>query len=145
MKRTARSQKRLTKASNPGFKTTTAAASTWASCATRGLPKRGRCEVGELEQGNDGICLLAVDAGAHARCQRAGDPAIPLAWCACEHYSRSCVFPQRPAGPSVRLAPAKSNARAFVTAPCVVFYHTQSASRNSRAKVRENNNKTKQT
>jgi hypothetical protein len=44
---------------------TTATTSTWASYTTRGLPKRGRCEVGELEQGNDGICLLAVDAGAH--------------------------------------------------------------------------------
>ena len=65
----------------------------------RGLPKRGRrrCAVGELEQGNDGICLLAVDAGAHV-----SEPASrPSQWhdARVKYYSRSCVFPQRPAGP----------------------------------------------
>jgi hypothetical protein len=97
MKTPARSQKRFTKVTPPGFKTTTATASTWASYTTRGLPKRGRCEVGEIEQGNDGICLLAVDAGAHV-----SEPASrPSHWhdVRVKHYSRSCVFPQRPAGP----------------------------------------------
>ena len=65
----------------------------------RGLLKRGRgrCEVGELEQGNDGICLLAVDAGAHV-----SEPAIRRShWhdARVKHYSISFVFPQPPAGP----------------------------------------------
>jgi hypothetical protein len=69
--------------SNPGSKTAAAATSTWVrgrrmSYTTRGLPKRGRCEVGELEQGNGGICLLAVDVGAHVS-EPASRPAIPLA------------------------------------------------------------------
>jgi hypothetical protein len=79
MKRPARS---ALKKSNPArFQNNNSYNATASTCAlytTRGLPKRGRCEVGELEQGNDGVFLLAVDAGAHS-CQRAGDPAIPLA------------------------------------------------------------------